>query len=909
MTTDELNPLTLGDTPEEYIENSDGSVTIPDLEAVEPADTGFLDNLAETLDKEVLDDIATELVELIEKDKVSREKRDKQYQEGLRRTGLGDDAPGGAEFEGSSRVVHPVLAEACVDFASRAIKELFPASGPVKPWVIGNTNPAKLEKANRKTRFMNWQLTTQIKEYRDELEQILTQVPMGGSQFQKFWYDDRLRRTRVEFVPVDEILLPYSASSFYTAQRATHRQEISKHTFKQRVKSGLYRDVFVTDLSSTPEGTLAGAANDKIEGREDDGYNEDGLRAILEIYTWRELDDDEHSGGEYAPYIITIDEDTEEVLAVYRNWDEQDPTFEKLDWFVEWKFIPWRGAYAIGLPHLIGGLSAALTGSLRALLDSAHINNAATMLKLKSGRISGQNTTVNVTQVCEIEGPAGIDDVRKLAMPMPFNPPSPVLAGLMDSLYALAKGVVSTAEDKIQNIGDRTPVGTTQAIIEQGSNTYSAIHARLHESQKKALAILHRINSKFLSDQNIDEEFMEEMISEDDFAGTMDVIPVSDPTIFSETQRFAQSQAVLQMAQQDAGNPAIPWDQVAVRRRILKQMRIDGVEELLPPDKEDITADALTENTKLLQGHKLKVGEGQNHLEQIMAHTAFLMSPLQLGNPLIPPQALMALIGHIGEHIQQLQTQTLFQLAQQGGGTDHATAQAQQVVDQQLMQTLQPIIQSITQAQQQLQAKMPKPQLPPEVQASIQIAQMDIERKKAYDQATLQNKQTEQSAKQQLDAAQFQAKQAQQQFEQGMEAAAQRFEQFMETQAQMAKSREDDLNRQIELIRNEQDNKQHQMTELLKNHEDNQTQIFIEQMKAQLAPVQEQLTQLQSSPQGGPDLNPQLQQVQFMLGELGKQQTNEALGEVMKGLQATIQTLNKPKMLIRDASGKAQGIQ
>lgn len=899
----ELNPLTLGENPEEYIELEDGSVEIPGLDSVEPADTGFSDNLADVLDEADLKDMASELIELIEKDKKSREKRDKQYQEGLRRTGLGDDAPGGAEFEGSSRVVHPVLAEACVDFASRAIKELFPASGPVKPWVIGNTNPQKLEKANRKTRFMNWQLTTQIKEYRDELEQILTQVPMGGSQFQKFWYDDRLRRTRVEFVPVDEILLPYSASSFYTAQRATHRQEISKHTFKQRVKSGLYRDVFVPEKNSTPEGTLAGAANDKIEGREEDGYNEDGLRAILEIYTWRELDGDEHSGGEYAPYIITIDEDTEEVLAVYRNWDEQDPTFEKLDWFVEWKFIPWRGAYAIGLPHLIGGLSAALTGSLRALLDSAHINNAATMLKLKSGRISGQNTTVNVTQVCEIEGPAGIDDVRKLAMPMPFNPPSPVLAGLMDSLYALAKGVVSTAEDKIQNIGDRTPVGTTQAIIEQGSNTYSAIHARLHESQKKALAILHRINSKFLSDQNIDEEFMEEMVSEDDFAGTMDVIPVSDPTIFSETQRFAQSQAVLQMAQQDAGNPAIPWDQVAVRRRILKQMRIDGVEELLPPDKEDITADALTENTKLLQGHKLKVGEAQNHLEQIMAHTAFLMSPLQLGNPLIPPQALMALIGHIGEHIQQLQTQTLFQLAQQGGGTDHAIAQAQQMVDQQLMQTLQPIIQSITQAQQQLQAKMPKPQLPPEVQASIQIATMDIERKKQLDQATLANKQSENQAKQQLDSALLGLKSAQAQHTQQMEQAQQQFDQYIEQLQVQSENRAEEMRQQVELMNNKADNHQKQMTELLKNRDDNETKIAIEQMSKQLESIS------QVAPPEPVDITPQLQQLNQILSQMGKDQTNNALGEVMNGLRATIETLNKPKMLIRDAQGKAQGIQ
>lgn len=900
----ELDPLTLGQTPEDYIELPDGSVEIPDLEAVEPSSSeDFSENLAEVLDSGDLSDLSTELVELIEKDKKSREKRDKQYQEGLRRTGLGDDAPGGAEFEGSSRVVHPVLAEACVDFASRAIKELFPASGPVKPWVIGNTNPQKMERANRKTRFMNWQLTTQIKEYRDELEQILTQVPMGGSQFQKFWYDDRLRRTRVEFVPVDEILLPFSASSFYTAVRATHRQEITKHTFRQRVKSGLYRDVFDPIDPSTPERSLSSEANDKIEGREDDGYNEDGLRAILEIYTWRELEADSVSGGDYAPYIITIDEDTEQVLAIYRNWDENDATLEKLDWFVEWKFIPWRGAYAIGLPHLIGGLSAALTGSLRALLDSAHINNAATMLKLKSGRISGQNTTVNVTQVCEIEGPAGIDDVRKLAMPMPFNPPSPVLAGLMESLYALAKGVVSTAEDKMQNIGDRTPVGTTQAIIEQGSNTYSAIHARLHESQKKALAILHRINSKFLSDQNIEQDLFEDMCSEEDFLGSMDVIPVSDPTIFSETQRFAQSQAVLQMAQADAANPSIPWNQLAVRRRILKQMRIDGVEELLPPEKEPITADALTENTKLLKGHPLKVGEEQDHIQQIMAHTAFLTSPLQIGNPLVPPQALMQLITHIGEHIQALQEQTLRMMAQQGGGTDQAIASAQQHINTQLTQELAPVIQAITQAQQQLQAKMPKPPIPPEIQASIQIAQMDIQRKTQLDQATLQMKQQESQSQAQLDQAMLQLKGTEAAHKQQMEQAAQQFDQYMEQLRLQADQRAEEVQRQVELMNNKADNHQKQMTELLKNRDDNETKIAIEQMTQQLTAF------TQTAPQEQVDITPHLQQLNQTLGMLGKDQTNMALGEVMNGLRATIETLNKPKMLIRDAQGKAQGIQ
>jgi len=893
---------------EEYIENEDGSVEIP-IEGAEKVDTGFLDNLAEVFDDHELNVISSELIELVELDKKSREKRDAQYEEGLRRTGLGDDAPGGAEFDGASKVVHPVLAEACVDFSSRAIKELFPASGPVKPWVVGDTTPKKLEKANRKSRYMNWQLTTQIQEYRAELEQLLTQLPMGGSQYQKFWRDDRKRRICNEFVPIDEIFLPYSATNFYTSPRVTHRQSITRMEFNRRVRSGLYRDVFITDTNHAPEESKASKANDKIEGREEDGYNEDGLRAVLEIYCWLETEADDITGGEYAPYIITIDEDTEKVLSIYRNWAESDDRFEKLDWIVEWKFIPWRGAYAIGLPHLIGGLSAALTGALRALLDSAHINNAPTMLKLKSGRIVGQNTQVNVTQVCDIEGPAGIDDIRKLAMGMPFNPPSPVLAGLMDKLYALAKGVIATAEDKMDQVGDRTPVGTTQSIIEQGSATYSAIHARLHESQKKALSIIHRLNGEFIEDGQMPEELGEIPVLQEDFKGTMDVVPVSDPTIFSETQRFAQNQAIMQMAQMDAQNPHIPWNQVNVRRRMLKQMRIENIDELLPAPKEPVTADILTENAQSLQGTPLKASEEQNHLAHIQGHMAFIESPMQLVNPLVPPQALMGLFQHVGEHMQMYVTQVtkeeMVRLSQEmfGADEDSIIAQATQAAAMRVSSEMAELMDKVAGLQQQIQSRMPKPQLPPEVQASIEIAKMDIQRKTQMDQATLQSKQAEQQAKQQYEQAKLQMEGAAAQFEQQMTQAQQAFDNQLEQVRVQAEVQSDQLRARVELMANEQDNHQKQMTELLKNRDDNETKIAIEQMSQQLSAMSQQ------TPPEQVDITPHLQELNQTLSQMGKDQTSNALGEVMNGLRATIETLNKPKTIIRDAQGKAQGIQ
>ena len=537
----------------------------------------FYQNLAENFDAFELSKIAMRYVQLIDKDKEARKERDKQYEEGLKRTGLGNDAPGGAQFQGASKVVHPIMAEACVDFASRAMKEMFPPDGPTRTKILGEVTDEKTEIAERKRDYMNWQLVEQIEEFRDEQEQLLTQLPLGGSQFMKLWYDEQKKRPCAEFVPIDNILLPFAATNFYTAQRATEMQDITQWEFQQRIDRGLYRDISLIRATTEPEPTAAQKANEKIEGKQyQDG--DDGLRRVYHIYTWLNLDEDTYSKGESAPYILMIDEMENEVIGLYRNWEEGDSTMTKLDWIVEFKFIPWRGAYAIGLPHLIGGLSAALTGALRALLDTAHINNSATMLKLKGAKISGQSQNVEVTQVTEIEGAPGVDDVRKIAMPMPFNPPSQVLMELLGWITTAAKGVVTTAEEKIADVKSGTPVGTTQALIEQGAAVFSSIHARLHDSQGRVLKILGRINRWYLDEQRKGDVVAELPIRRDDFKRNSDVVPVSDPHIFSETQRITQMQAVLQMAEK---YPQI-FDQRAVVGRMLKQLKVPNVNELIP---------------------------------------------------------------------------------------------------------------------------------------------------------------------------------------------------------------------------------------------------------------------------------------------------------------------------------------
>ena len=711
----------------------------------------FYENLAETLDTWSLDKIALNYLDLIEKDRDARADRDKQYEDGLRRTGLGDDAPGGANFNGASKVVHPVMAEACVDFASRAIKEIFPPDGPVRTKIIGEVTEEKQQVAERKRDWNNWQLTEQIKEYRDEKEQLLTQLPLGGSQYLKMWFDPREARPRAEFVAIDNILLPFSAANFYTAQRVTEQQDITAMEFQSRIDAGLYVDVNYIRPSEEPSETKAEKANNKIEGRKDSGENIDGLRRVYHIYTYLELEEDTTSEGKLAPYILMVDEMNSEVVGLYRNWEEGDKRMSKLDWIIEFKFIPWRGAYAIGLPHLIGGLSAALTGALRALMDSAHINNAATMLKLKGAKISGQSTQVEVTQIAEIEGAPGVDDVRKIAMPMPFNPPSPVLFELLGWLTTQAKGVVSTSEEKIADVSSNAPVGTTQALIEQGAQVFSSIHARLHDSQRRVLQVLNRINRWYLQEQLDNNDVPEGLqVTQEDFEKNSDVQPVSDPNIFSETQRMAQNQALLQLSKE---NPDI-YDRRAVQKRILKQMKVPEIGELLPDPQSASEHNAAEENVKMAIGQFASAFAHQDHLAHIQTHFAFFEDPMFGSNPIIAPAFLPKFIEHVKQHI------TLWYMNQMNDyiktsmsvnvdpkkypelapEVDRAYAFASQHVKLDSAQTFEQVmgvIQKAMQMYQQMQQGQ-QPPLDPDAQAYLQASMAETERKKAKDEADIQ---------------------------------------------------------------------------------------------------------------------------------------------------------------------------
>jgi len=700
----------------EIIELEDGSVIINLEETKGPKeDPKFYANLAETLDEDVLLSIANEYLDYIEVDKEARKQRDKQYEEGLRRTGLGKDAPGGATFDGASKVVHPVMAEACVDFAASSAKELLPPDGVVKSSIKGEADQQKEETAERKVNFLNWQLTEQVQEYRDEMEQLLTQLPLGGSQYLKWRYDTEQARPTCEWIPIDNIFLPYASTNFYTAQRVTEQQDITGDIYQQRIDLGIYRDIESQYTSDAPltDQTQSKKANDKIEGIDLPQKNIDELRRVYEITCWMRLEDDNETEGRRAPYILTIDESSGEVLALYRNWAAGDEKLEKLDWIVEFKFIPWRGAYAIGLPHLIGGLAAALTGTLRALLDAAHINNSQTMLKLKGGRISGQSDRIEPTQVIEIEGSPGIDDVRKIAMPMPFNPPSSTLMTLLGWLTDAAKGVVTTSEEKIGDATNNMPVGTAQALIEQGAKVFSSIHARLHRSQAKSLAIISRINNWYLDE--MDNQSGEE-IEVRDFAYNNDVRPVSDPNIFSETQRLAQTQALLQLAQ---SAPPGMFDLRATFARVLKQLKVPNYEEILPNPQGAHESNPALENVAMTMGRHAAAYPDQDHLAHLQVHLEYAFNPAYGGSPVIGPTFCPVALEHIKQHLMLHYLQEMKSYVSQAAGGDdilklheerainrddqQALALASKMVDEDSKNQLQPYMQKVNALVQKVQ--------------------------------------------------------------------------------------------------------------------------------------------------------------------------------------------------------------
>ena len=720
-------------------DTEDGGAMVTIDESPTPAESEFYANLAETMPSWKLANLGSELCDILEKDKEARKKRDEQYEEGLRRTGLGDDAPGGASFTGASKVVHPMLTQGCVDFSARVMKELFPPDGPAKDKIIGEVTLEKQEKADRLVKFMNWQMTQQMPEFRSELEQLSTQLPLGGGQYLKITWDQNKKRPVPQFVAIDDVYLPFAATNFYSSERKTHVQYLTRIEYQKRVESGMYMDVDLMASPLPPEESKAETANNKIEGRQTDSYNIDGLRTTYECYIIHDFDD------KYglAPYIISLDKATQNVLSIYRNWEEDDDTKQEMQWMVEFPFVPWRGAYPIGLTHMIGGLSAAATGALRALLDSAHINNFPGLLKLKSGT-GGQTDRVDPTEVKEIEGSFGQDDIRKMLMPMPYNPPSAVLFQLLGFLVDASQNVVRTTFEELADSNANTPVGTTLARIEQGMVVFSAIHARLHDSMGRVLKLLFRLNKTYLTEAEVYDETGELLVKRSDFEGPMNVVPVSDPNIFSEAQRFAQVQAVMQRAEK---MPQL-YDLRKVEIMFLERLKVPQGKDLLLPAPKPLELNAVNENIAMTMRRPVVAFPEQDHLAHLQVHLDFLTNPMFGNNKAIGPAFIPMMLDHIKEHMVLWYATQVYNEASAAAQVDigeiqkDATTEEKQSLDKLLATTSQMVTkqsqeafgqipQIIDQAIQMLQQMQPpSPQDP-----SVKIAEQQLQNQQAKDQA------------------------------------------------------------------------------------------------------------------------------------------------------------------------------
>lgn len=750
----EIEPLE-GEIHNEMAPDGSMIVTLGEAEeyAREDGEGGFYENLAEILPEQVMSRIATELLQKIEQDKESRKARVDQYEEGIRRTGMGKDAPGGAQFEGASKTVHPVLTEACIDYESRIIKELWPTGGPVKAKINGAVTTEKTDRAARKVDYMNWQLTTGIKEARSVVEKTLTQVPLGGSQFIKVWQDHRLKRPRFQFISIDKIYLPAVADSYHSANRRTFGDTVTAIDVEQRMAQGLYRKLEIGRTSMVPEADKAQQANAKIDGKDaQPGMNVDDAREIYETMALLEVSDDmaeilnHEEPGELYPYLITMDVQSKEVLAFYRDWEEGDEAREPIEHLFEFPFISWEGAYGVGLPQIIGSLAGSATGALRALLDSAHIANMQGGLLLKGSGTGGQTKTGNPGEYIEIDGGLETDDIRKKVMPFATKDPSPVLFQLLGFLVEAAKGAVRTSLDETPaDTAANVPVGTQFMRTEEGLVVFSSIHGRVHAAFDRLLAGLHRLNRLYLPESvRVDAAGKEIMVKRADFEGPADIQPVSDPTIFSDQQRLAQITAIQQRA---ATVPGI-YDNIAVEKRFLKQLKVADFEELLVKQPQPEEMNAINENLALSFGRPVVAFPDQEHLAHLQAHLDFANSPVLGSNPIIAPKFLPGFVQHCAEHIVYHYVKTTTELVTHAAGRDAAELmstdpEVKEAFDRLLAMASQHVVPSMAQdfegampvlqaALAKLQAMAPKPPIDPSA-AALEVAKAETDRKTQND--------------------------------------------------------------------------------------------------------------------------------------------------------------------------------
>ena len=694
------------DGPVEIDMTEDGGAEVSfDPNATEvPEGMGHFDNIAEVLEDSVGDPLASELMEKYTNYKESRQEWADSYREGLNLLGF-KYVTRTEPFRGASSVTHPVLAEAVTQFQAQAYKELLPADGPVRTQILGALSVPKEEQSKRVKDFMNYQIMDQMKEYEPEFDQMLFYLPLSGSTFKKVYYDDLLGRAVSKFIPAEDLVVPYSATSLEDAEAIIHVIRISQNDLRKQQVNGFYKDI---DLGEPP------ITEDKLKQKELEleGISANGtedMYTILEMHVNLDLEgfedvnpEDGEPTGVRLPYIVTIDEANSKILSIRRNYKAEDPLKKKQDYFVHFKFLPGLGFYGLGLIHMIGGLSRTATVALRQLLDAGTLANLPAGFKTRGVRMRDDAQPLQPGEFRDVDVPGG--NIKDQFMQLPFKGPDQTLLQLLNVVVGAGQRFASIADMQVGDGNQGAAVGTTVALLERGSRVMSAIHKRLYVGMKSEFRLLAQVFKTYLPPvYPYDVPGASRQIKVQDFDDKIDILPVADPNIFSQTQRISLAQSQLQLAQ---SNPQM-HNLYQAYRSMYDALGVKDVNAILPPPAQPVPMDPSLEHITAMSAKPFQAFGGQDHKAHIDAHLSFMSISMIQNNPM----AMAALQKNILEHIS-LMAQEQVQI--------EFVEELQEL--QQIQQQLQPLMQN--------QAAMQNPQVM-QMQQRMQQITNQIEARKA----------------------------------------------------------------------------------------------------------------------------------------------------------------------------------
>jgi len=631
----------------EIEQEEDGGVTI-DFEPMDErqGDDYFYANLAEDIPTRELQRIANELLGEFDANKASRQEWEEAYANGLELLGFNYEERT-QPFRGASSVTHPLLAEAATQFQAQAFNELLPAGGPVRTVVMGKETREKVSQARRVKNFMNYYITDVMEDYTPDMDQMLFYLPLAGSTFKKTYYDETMGRAVSKFVPAENLVVPYETADLDTCPNITQVFRMSLNDLRKKQVSGFYRDIDVIPAQSGMNGVTEEL--NKIEGVEPSQIDYDctllECHVDLDLEGYEETDDEGEPTGIKVPYIVTISEDNGEVLSIRRNYMEDDELKKKIQYFTHFKFLPGFGFYGLGLIHTIGGLSRTATAALRQLIDAGTLSNLPAGFKARGLRIRDDDDPLQPGEFRDVDAPGGA--IRDSLMPLPFKGPDQTLFQLLGFVVQAGQRFATITDLKVGDGNQSAAVGTTIAMMEQGSRVMSAVHKRLHYGMRQEFKILSRVMS-----ESLPQEYPYSVVGSDasvmrsDFDDRVDVIPVSNPNVFSQAQRIVLAQTKLQLA----GAAPELHNMHEVYRDMYEALGVTDADRIMKsvPEEEPRPLDPAQENIDSLDMLPLKAFEGQNHQSHIMAHLVFGSSPM-VGS--LPPVA-MALQKHVMEHVK-----------------------------------------------------------------------------------------------------------------------------------------------------------------------------------------------------------------------------------------------------------------